>query len=106
GNHDWQDGTAVPYFDVFTLPTKGESGGVPSGTERYYAFDHANVHFVCLHTDVTDDPAMLAWLEQDLAATTQPWLVAFLHKPPYTKGSHDSDHEGDIDWVHADVNPI
>jgi hypothetical protein len=36
---------------------------------------------------------MLAWLRADLAATDAPWIVAFWHHPPYSKGSHDSDHE-------------
>ena len=52
GNHDTAQGTAYvdtyPYFDIFTLPTAGEAGGVPSGTEHYYSFDLGMVHFICL----------------------------------------------------------
>ena len=85
-----------PFFDTFTLPRNGESGGVPSSTEAYYAFDHGNVHFVLLDagdTDLSTRSPMLAWLRADLAAATQSWLVAIFHHPPYTKGSHDSDRE-------------
>jgi len=101
GNHDGHSAESAtqtgPYYDIFTLPTSAEAGGVPSGTEAYYAFDYANVHFVCLDSyDSNADPdgAMMTWMENDLAATAQPWVVAFWHHPPYTKGSHDSDSEG------------
>ena len=38
---------------------------------------------------------MLVWLEADLASTQQDWIVAYWHHPPYSKGSHDSDHPGE-----------
>lgn len=95
GNHDVvRPGALDDYYDFFTLPTAGECGGVPSGSEAYYAFDHGNVHFICLDSqDESRAPngPMLTWLAQDLAATTREWLVAFWHHPPYSKGSHDSD---------------
>lgn len=34
---------------------------------------------------------MATWLEMDLASTMQPWVIAFWHHPPYSKGTHDSD---------------
>ena len=98
GNHDLHRADSAtqtgPYFEAFTLPTRGEAGGEPSGTEAYYSFDHANVHFVSLDSDESSpEPggAMLAWLERDLAANRQDFLVAYWHHPPYSKGSHDSD---------------
>ena len=98
GNHDLYDPVTRrwPYYDSFTLPTSGESGGLGSGTEAYYSFDWANVHFVVLDSfDLPRTPGspMLLWLEEDLAATEQDWIVAFWHHPPYSKGSHDSDLE-------------
>lgn len=102
GNHDalHADSPTVsgPYYDIFTLPTLGQCGGLPSGTEAYYSFDFANVHFVCLDSEDTDrskDGAMAAWLRADLANTTRDWIIAFFHHPPYTKGSHDSDKHAD-----------
>ena len=95
GNHDAR---RWAFFDIFTFPTQGESGGVPSGSEHYYAIDYGQVHFVVLdshHGDRTPDGEMLSWLKKDLAATKQPWLIALFHHPPYTKGSHDSDNPGD-----------
>lgn len=47
GNHDARRWV---FFDLFTFPTKAESGGVASGSEHYYSFDYANIHFVMLDT--------------------------------------------------------
>ncbi len=83
-----------PYYDGFVLPTAGEAGGVPSGTEAWYAFEHANVHFVVLDTadsSLEPDSPQLDWLQRDLAAVEREWVVAVFHHPPYSKGRHDSD---------------
>jgi len=99
GNHDLlYAGGGNDYYDLFTLPTDGSAGGLASGSEAYYAFDYGPVHFVCLDSEGTDRSpggAMLAWLRADLAATAQPWIVAYWHHPPYSKGSHDSDDPAD-----------
>lgn len=99
GNHDAASLGGVPYYDIFTLPTKGEAGGVASGTEAYYSFDYANIHFVCLNSETpttSKSGAMYAWLEADLQANTQDWTVVYFHQPPYSKGSHDSDNPLEI----------
>ncbi|MGE3171293.1 MAG: metallophosphoesterase [Planctomycetota bacterium] len=102
GNHDQRSASSATqsgvYYDVFDLPTAGQAGGLPSGTEAYYAFDRGHVHFVCLDSqdsDRTAGGAMLQWLQADLASTSAPFVVAFFHHPPYTKGTHDSDNTGD-----------
>jgi len=113
GNHDGHSAESAtqtgPYYDIFTLPTAAEAGGVASGTEAYYAFDYANVHFVCLDSydsDPDPDGDMMTWMENDLAATAQPWIVAFWHHPPYSKGSHDSDSEGSLEDMREFALPI
>jgi hypothetical protein len=111
GNHDatYASGGSLPYLDMFTLPTRGEAGGLPSGTERYYSFDHANIHFVCLDSSTSargTDSAMLRWLEQDLVATEKDWIIAYWHHPPYSFGSHNSDGEGDLMEIRQNVLPI
>ncbi|QQR73043.1 MAG: metallophosphoesterase family protein [Holophagales bacterium] len=117
GNHDAVSSDSAtqtgPFFDSFSLPRLGESGGVPSGTEAYYAFDLGEAHFVALDTadsDLTPGGAMLTWLIADLTRNTKPWVVAFFHHPPYTKGSHDSDNpadsEGRMIAVRTQVLPI
>ena len=97
------------YFDMFTLPRSGEAGGVPSGTEAWYSFDHANIHFVSLNSEVADldgSGPMLTWLRQDLAANGQDWTIVFFHGPPYSKGSHDSDREASLARLREQVVPI
>jgi len=113
GNHDGHSASSAdgigPYYDLFTLPSGGEAGGVPSGTEAYYSFDYAGAHFVCLESDTLDrrpGSPMLAWLEADLAATVQRWIVAYWHHPPYTKGSHDSDRERQLIEMRQWVLPV
>lgn len=113
GNHDGYSADSAtqsgPYFDIFDLPAAGEVGGLPSGTEAYYSFDHGNVHFICLDSYETDRSAngnMMQWLEADLASNNKPWVVAFWHHPPYTKGSHDSDSEGRLVDMRQNALPI
>ena len=111
GNHDVVKSAPGigPYFDIFTLPTEGEAGGVASGTESYYSFDHANVHFICVDSSGSDrSPAgkMLTWIREDCAATTQEWMVAFWHHAPYSKGTHNSDQERPMMEMRERVLPI
>ena len=83
-----------PYYEAHVLPTAAEIGGFASGTEAYYSFDYANVHFIVLDSmDSSRSPGstMLTWLQNDLAGTGQEWVIVFFHHPPYTKGTHDSD---------------
>ena len=113
GNHDTAQSTnpslTIPYFQIFSLPTNAEAGGLASGTEKYYSFDYSNIHFVCLDSMTslrTSNGPMITWLQNDLAATTQPWIIAFWHHPPYTKGSHDSDTETQLIEMRANVLPV
>ena len=103
GNHEYYSKNPLtgrpPYFDIFSPPTAGECGGVPSGSPSYYSFDYGNIHFVSLDSEGPDrSPGgpMLTWLKKDLqAARGQRWLIAFFHHPPYSKGGHDSDSLAD-----------
>ena len=104
GNHDYNNHIPFSpdpaYYEVFNLPANAECGGIPSGTEKYYSFNYGNIHFISL--DSYDVPrsataAMGVWLNQDLSANNLPWVVAYWHHPPYTKGSHDSDNDNFLD---------
>jgi len=113
GNHDGVTADSAtqtgPYYDIFSLPRDGQVGGLASGTEAYYSFDYANIHFVCLdsqETDRTTNGTMMTWMKNDLAATLQEWIIAFWHHPPYSKGSHDSDIEIQLIEMRENALPI
>ncbi len=75
GNHE---GNSPYYFDLFYLP----------GNERWYSFDYGNARFLCLKVNsiwgFAPGSEQYAWLEETLAANTQPWLFVYFHIPPYT----------------------
>lgn len=116
GNHEGYTAngkTGVgPYYDAYVSPTKGEAGGVPSGTEAYYSYDYGRVHFIVLNSHDLDrrpTATMAQWLKEDLAKTSPEktdWLIAFWHHPPYTKGSHDSDKEKQLIEMREYIMPI
>ncbi len=116
GNHDSYSTTCQdpglctgPYFSTFVLPSGGEMGGVASNTEAYYSWDYGNAHFIVLNganVSRSSTGPMANWLRNDLAATTQQWVIAYWHQPPYTKGTHDSDTEGDLIEMRQNILPI
>lgn len=128
GNHEFGTGgsdsptQSGPYYDSFTLPTAGEAGGVPSGTEAYYSFDWGNVHVLALDSHDTSRSApanpttnvcppgqggaMYQWACADLAATSADFVIAIWHHPPYSKGSHDSDAESQLTQMRERFLPV
>ena len=97
------------FYDIFSLPTDAEAGGLASRTEAYYSFDYANIHFICLNSHDIDRSAtgeMCSWLQDDLSATAQEWVIAYWHHPAYTKGSHDSDTERKLIEMRENILPI
>lgn len=92
GNHDYKTAGGAPFREVFALPGDGR--------EQSYAFDWGMVHFAALDTEA-DYAAQARWLDADLAATAQPWKIVYLHRPPYSSGSHGSDRE-----LRAAVAPV
>ena len=113
GNHEGFSASGKtgigPYYDAYVVPTRGESGGVASGTEAYYSFDYVNIHFICLDShDLDRKPGepMARWLKADLEKARADWLIAFWHHPAYTKGSHDSDKEKDLTEMRRYIMPI
>ncbi|MBU1187711.1 MAG: metallophosphoesterase [Gammaproteobacteria bacterium] len=110
GNHDAR---RRAFFKLFTFPANAESGGIASGSQRYYAFDYGPVHVVMLDSQSSlrlDKPDMLNWLQRDLQHNTLPWTIVVLHHPPYSKGSNDSDAASGSDWrqrvVREDIVPL
>ena len=106
GNHDNHDGMDN-YLSTFALPANAESGGMASGTEKYYSFNYANIHAVVLCTEIEDEEgrkAQVKWLKKDLENNRQDWLIACLHRPFHSGGHHRSDVDQDAqerrdDWL-------
>jgi predicted MPP superfamily phosphohydrolase len=122
GNHDYGNNPAntgktgstpalsMPYHLNFSVPSAGQSGGVPSNVKNYYSYDIGDVHFISLDSYGKDDAnttkmydtsgVQATWLKADLAANTKRWTIAYFHHPPYTKTSHSSDYSaGELDLV-------
>ncbi len=118
GNHDYNsvcgipcnkhpDDHTGPYYDIITVPTLAEAGGKESTREHYYSFDYGNAHFISLNSELGSpninydwngvftnghqNSPMMQWLLQDLAQNDKPWVIAYWHQPPFSKGSHNSD---------------
>jgi hypothetical protein len=113
GNHEGGTSKGTngigPYYDAYVCPSRGEAGGVPTGTEAFYSFDYGNIHFICLDShDLDRKPTglMARWLKLDLERTKADWLIAFFHHPPYTKGTHDSDREKQLIEMRTHIMPI
>jgi len=91
GNHEYMTDQAAPYLAGVATP----AGSVPTtDLGRYYSFDWGSAHFVSLDSNYLmtgGAQGMLAWLDADLAATTQRWRIVFLHHPPYPSGYHVGD---------------
>jgi len=116
GNHDYHDRDfnakraqethETAYYQNFSMPTEGESGGTPSHTQAFYSFDIGNIHFISLDSYGKEENAyrlydtigpQVQWVKKDLAANkNKGWVIAFWHHPPYTMGSHNSDKEAEL----------
>ncbi len=105
-----------PYYDIVDVPTNGEGGGYPSGTELYYSFDYGNVHFLSINSELGSinllnsshdwigtlpyfntsassfvSSPMTDWIHNDLQQNDKTWTIVYFHQPPFTDGSHDSE---------------
>jgi 3',5'-cyclic AMP phosphodiesterase CpdA len=108
GNHDNHD-SLRNYLSTFALPARSEAGGIPSGTEKYYSFNYANIHAVVLCTEIEDGAEKMAqtdWLKKDLVNNNQDWLIACMHRPLHSGGYHRSDLEEDFQERRDEWLPI
>ena len=113
GNHDGytadSDTQSGPYYDFFSFPKEAEAGGIASGTEAYYSFNYANIHFIILdshHSSRAVGDAMYNWALTDIQNTQQDWIVTLFHHPAYSKGSHDSDVEDRLIEMRENFMPM
>lgn len=115
GNHDYGENNTLPftgnrnnpYFQSFSVPTAGESGGLASGTESFYSYDIGGVHFLSLDSYGTESSSFatkmydttspqVVWIKNDLAANTKRWTIAYWHHAPYTKIGLNSDTDPEL----------
>jgi len=92
------DAKTWAFYNIFDFPTKGESGGEPSGNEKFYSVEDGNLHLVMLDSEmyrIDKNSDLAAWLREDLKKNTKPWVIVALHTPPYTNGEHNSDSDYD-----------
>jgi len=94
GNHDSRpsNNNGAAYLKLFVLPDEAGASAYPDHAERYYSFDYGPIHFIALDTETAfQDPArrqvQLQWAAADLSSTSQPWKIAYFHRPPYSSGA-------------------
>ncbi|HTS64488.1 MAG TPA: metallophosphoesterase [Candidatus Acidoferrales bacterium] len=82
---------ASPFLALHAPPTN-----IPAATDfgRYFSFDWGEAHFVALDANLLPGYGStneMAWLEQDLAASTAKWKIAYWHQTPYPLQHHIDD---------------
>jgi hypothetical protein len=79
GNHDAPANRFYPGFNM--------------GGQRYYTYTKKNVQFFVLDSNAMD-PQQLAWLDNALKESINPWKICYFHHPLYSNGGrHGSEVE-------------
>ncbi len=93
GNHDYDSGSAAPYFAYF-----GQRAG-PSG-RGYYSYDFAGWHVISLNSELYfegGNPSQARqqedWLRQDLRDHKALCTLAYFHRPLFSSGKYGSTQE-------------
>ena len=92
GNHEYESPGATGYFDYFG-PIAGDRA------KGYYSFDLGSWHLIALNSECeyvggcAEGSPQEQWLRADLAATMQPCILAYWHKPRFSSGGHGSDRD-------------
>ena len=83
GNHEYEAGGGVPYFNYF-----GENAG-PFGL-GYYSYRAGSWHVVALNSEVPSGPgsAQMQWLRAELSGTRSQCTLAYWHRPLFSSGPH------------------
>ncbi len=99
GNHEtyggtYQNGPMQAYYDHFILNDDWTYSGINSGTERYYAYQMANVLFIVLDTEL-NSTSQENWLQSvlDIATTDADvdWVISIAHRP-YEAEQYSNDY--------------
>ena len=96
GNHDATTNAFIQHFDLEAPNSQDTAKG------DYYSYNYSNAHFIVLNTndssaDYADfSPAQLQWMQSDVQAARAAgakWIIAVLHKGPYTTANHATDSD-------------
>jgi 3',5'-cyclic AMP phosphodiesterase CpdA len=71
GNHDDTTNDTYKYFNM--------------GGQRYYTYARENVRFFVLDSNALD-PKQVAWLDEVLKSSKDPWKICYFHHPLYSDG--------------------
>jgi hypothetical protein len=82
GDEDYKTANAAGYFEYFGR--FGAIAGTPG--DGYYSYDLGAWHIVVLNSNIamTATSPQVLWLTADLAATTQPCVLAYFHHPRFS----------------------
>jgi len=105
-----RDPDSLAYYTTMSLPLNGPDPAHPTPTvgpderlaefrraagprfprQANYAFDYGDAHFLCLDANVyvdPTDPALQAWIENDLSGTDALWKFVVYHHPAFNVGA-------------------
>ena len=89
---------SLGYYTNLHLPGTGpddaigffkKAAGDRFPSQANYSFDYGDAHFTCLDSNIyvdPTDPALQAWVEQDLASTDAIWKFVVYHHPAFNVG--------------------
>jgi acid phosphatase type 7 len=93
GNHDYDSGSASPYFSYF-----GERAG--QAGKGYYSYDVGSWHIVSLNSELYfegghggEAAAQESWLRTDLASHRSQCTLAYFHRPLFSSGIYGTTAE-------------
>jgi hypothetical protein len=98
GNHDYDSGSAEPYFSYF-----GKRAGPPG--KGYYSYDFGGWHVISLNSELYFEHGTVAearqqedWLRKDLAANRALCTLAYFHRPFFSSGNYGSSRQMQPLW--------
>lgn len=98
GNHDYDTGSAKPYFDYF-----GARAG-PAG-KGYYSYDVGTWHVISLNSELyfehgseAEAKAQEDWLRADIVAHPARCTMAYFHRPLFSSGTYGASPEVRALW--------
>lgn len=99
GNHDYDSGSAAPYFAYF-----GERAG-PVG-KGYYSYDFGGWHLISLNSELyfehgssAEAKAQEDWLRKDLSDHRTLCALAYFHRPLFSSGIYGGTAEMGTIWT-------